>query len=128
MPFMKHCPLRNRQFLPAGHDILIYMEKIKENTIVYKKTANGSPSVFECGRWDLNPHERNAHKILSLARLPVPTLPQTTSSFLDARLIITKQITLVNTILKNILMFQNKKNACNPAVSPTVLWKIHIAA
>ncbi len=75
MPFMKHCPLRNRQFLPAGHDILIYMEKIKENTIVYKKTANGSPSVFECGRWDLNPHERNAHKILSLARLPVPTLP-----------------------------------------------------
>ena len=29
----------------------------------------------ECGRWDLNPHERNAHKILSLARLPVPTLP-----------------------------------------------------
>ena len=29
-----------------------------------------------CGRWDLNPHERNAHKILSLARLPVPTLPQ----------------------------------------------------
>jgi hypothetical protein len=23
----------------------------------------------------LNPHERNAHKILSLARLPVPTLP-----------------------------------------------------
>ena len=28
-----------------------------------------------CGRWDLNPHERNAHKILSLARLPVPTLP-----------------------------------------------------
>ena len=30
---------------------------------------------FLCGRWDLNPHERNAHKILSLARLPVPTLP-----------------------------------------------------
>ena len=28
-----------------------------------------------CGRWDLNPHKRNAHKILSLARLPVPTLP-----------------------------------------------------
>ena len=23
----------------------------------------------------MNPHERNAHKILSLARLPVPTLP-----------------------------------------------------
>ncbi len=29
----------------------------------------------KCGRWDLNPHERIAHKILSLARLPVPTLP-----------------------------------------------------
>ena len=28
-----------------------------------------------CGRWDLNPHARNEHKILSLARLPVPTLP-----------------------------------------------------
>ena len=32
-------------------------------------------SPFGCGRWDLNPHERIAHKILSLARLPVPTLP-----------------------------------------------------
>ena len=29
----------------------------------------------KCGRWDLNPHKRNAYKILSLARLPVPTLP-----------------------------------------------------
>ena len=29
-----------------------------------------------CGRWDLNPHKRNAYKILSLARLPVPTLPR----------------------------------------------------
>ena len=28
-----------------------------------------------CGRWDLNPHDRIDHKILSLARLPVPTLP-----------------------------------------------------
>ena len=31
--------------------------------------------LISCGRWDLNPHERNAHKSLSLARLPVPTLP-----------------------------------------------------
>ena len=30
---------------------------------------------FQCGRWDLNPHDCNSHKILSLARLPVPTLP-----------------------------------------------------
>ena len=29
----------------------------------------------ECGRWDLNPHDCNSHKILSLARLPIPTLP-----------------------------------------------------
>ena len=29
-----------------------------------------------CGRWDLNPHANNMHKILSLARLPVPTLPR----------------------------------------------------
>ncbi len=28
-----------------------------------------------CGRRDLNPHERNAHKNLNLARLPIPTLP-----------------------------------------------------
>ena len=31
---------------------------------------------LSCGRWDLNPHKRNAYKILSLARLPVPTLPR----------------------------------------------------
>ena len=34
-----------------------------------------SLSFVQCGRWDLNPHKRNAYKILSLARLPVPTLP-----------------------------------------------------
>ena len=28
----------------------------------------------KCRRWDLNPHKRIAYKILSLARLPVPTL------------------------------------------------------
>ena len=33
--------------------------------------------LFVCGRWDLNPHDCNNHKILSLARLPVPTLPRT---------------------------------------------------
>ena len=31
--------------------------------------------IVQCGRWDLNPHDCNNHKILSLARLPVPTLP-----------------------------------------------------
>ena len=29
----------------------------------------------QCGRRDLNPHERSAHKNLNLARLPIPTLP-----------------------------------------------------
>ena len=33
--------------------------------------------LLSCGRRDLNPHERNAHKNLNLARLPIPTLPQT---------------------------------------------------
>ena len=28
-----------------------------------------------CGRWDLNPHDRNDHQILSLACLPIPALP-----------------------------------------------------
>ena len=40
-----------------------------------KRKTSVNTEVFLCGRWDLNPHERNAHKILSLARLPVPTLP-----------------------------------------------------
>ena len=30
----------------------------------------------KCGRWDLNSHALSGHKILSLARLPIPTLPQ----------------------------------------------------
>ena len=30
---------------------------------------------IQCGRRDLNPYASNMHKILSLARLPVPTLP-----------------------------------------------------
>ena len=54
-----------------------------ESSVFHKrKNVENSPkiklSTFHqlCGRWDLNPHERNAHKILSLARLPVPTLPQ----------------------------------------------------
>ena len=34
-----------------------------------------NPLIEQCGRWDLNPHDCNNHKILSLARLPVPTLP-----------------------------------------------------
>ena len=56
---------------------------------------------FSCGRWDLNPHERNAHKILSLARLPVPTLPHTAflgnNCFLAIDINITKGNVKVNT-------------------------------
>ena len=42
---------------------------------IIKVKTNVNTFFVLCGRWDLNPHERNAHKILSLARLPVPTLP-----------------------------------------------------
>ena len=44
-----------------------------------KKKALKNQGFFlkdSCGRWDLNPHDCNSHKILSLARLPIPTLPQ----------------------------------------------------
>lgn len=44
------------------------------------KSKRAKPSgltlLISCGRWDLNPHGCNSHKILSLARLPIPTLPQ----------------------------------------------------
>ena len=40
-----------------------------------KKDFDFSKS-FSCGRRDLNPYAKTMHKILSLARLPIPTLPQ----------------------------------------------------
>ena len=43
----------------------------------YKKKLLHLQELLPCGRRDLNPHERNAHKNLNLARLPIPTLPQT---------------------------------------------------
>ena len=43
--------------------------------IAKNRAAIHSSVLKSCGRWDLNPHKRNAYKILSLARLPVPTLP-----------------------------------------------------
>jgi hypothetical protein len=30
--------------------------------------------ICQCRRWDLNPHERNAHYALNVARLPIPPL------------------------------------------------------
>ena len=48
-----------------------------------KKRPRLLPESFllYCGRWDLNSHDRIDHKILSLARLPVPTLPHLTIAF-----------------------------------------------
>ncbi len=73
---------------------------------VKKKSSGNLPelSFLSCGRWDLNPHKRNAYKILSLARLPVPTLPHTilTSSLIPSRdlIIITKYTIYVNKKIK----------------------------
>ena len=67
----------------------------------------------KCGRWDLNPHKRNAYKILSLARLPVPTLPHIAfllekSYFLAATDIsITKGYMNVNTFFEKNLKFSS---------------------
>ena len=59
-------------FSVTPESLVFHKRKNVENSLKIKL------STFHqlCGRWDLNPHERNAHKILSLARLPVPTLPQ----------------------------------------------------
>ena len=51
----------------------------KKEALIYQ----ASYFINQCGRWDLNPHVRNEHKILSLARLPVPTLPHIISRRLD---------------------------------------------
>ena len=58
---------------------LQYIEIMKafENPIFRTKKGHPIGCPFSCGRWDLNPHDCNSHKILSLARLPVPTLPRT---------------------------------------------------
>ena len=74
--------------------ILLYMKRIQiyhadlpissshqcRHAIIYFHIAKNRAAIHSsvlksCGRWDLNPHKRNANKILSLARLPVPTLP-----------------------------------------------------
>ena len=55
-------------------EMIKYHQKseIEENK---KEVLKDFPKIINCGRWDLNPHDRIDHKILSLARLPVPTLP-----------------------------------------------------
>ena len=66
---------------------------------------------FQCGRWDLNPHGANAHKILSLARLPVPTLPHDRISLgffifsLATSDSIAKWILYVNTLFSKVFYF-----------------------
>ncbi len=60
----KFTDITNEHFSNMQHE----MQHKKNKTLVNTR-------VLLCGRWDLNPHDRNDHKILSLARLPVPTLP-----------------------------------------------------
>ena len=43
-------------------------------------------SPFSCGRRDLNPYAKTMHKILSLARLPIPTLPRDQLSLTGIRI------------------------------------------
>ncbi len=53
----------------------------------------------------LEPTRHCCHKILSLARLPVPTLPRIGQAFLDARMIIAKRSINVNNKFKKISPF-----------------------
>ena len=48
-----------------------------------KKRTLISQSPLSCGRRDLNPYAKTMHKILSLARLPIPTLPRDQLSLTD---------------------------------------------
>ena len=50
-----------------GTRVLLGINKTRVSRLTY-------PCFYKCRRWDLNPHKRIAYKILSLARLPVPTL------------------------------------------------------
>ena len=71
----------------AGFHMLPPYTRINNENIVImitkKETYFKRFPISKCGRWDLNPHVRNEHKILSLARLPVPTLPHIISRRLD---------------------------------------------
>ena len=63
-------------------------------------------SFLSCGRWDLNPHERIAHKILSLARLPVPTLPHIAFlllkfNFHSRQLVLYQKFFIMSTLFQN---------------------------
>ena len=58
------------QLLPNGSDCFFVIRNEQK-----KKAFESSKALNKkCRRWDLNPHKRIAYKILSLARLPVPTL------------------------------------------------------
>ncbi len=94
--------MNNISFLNLLYNITHLINNGQKKYDTYSTTAVYIASINQCGRWDLNPHARNEHKILSLARLPVPTLPQTASS-LDAKMIIAKRIAVVNIIFKKLL-------------------------
>ena len=70
--WLKIAKIRNKLSCPTNAP--------RHTPFLKKKAQNSwflklSELLIYCGRWDLNPHKRNAYKILSLARLPVPTLP-----------------------------------------------------
>ena len=67
--------MRNNEFVRRKHwknsrELYWKMRKRKKAEFIMNS------AFCRCGRWDLNPHDRIDHKILSLARLPIPTLPQ----------------------------------------------------
>ena len=111
--------------------------------IAKNRAAIHSSALKSCGRWDLNPHERNAHKILSLARLPVPTLPHDRISLgffifsLATSDSITKCSLYVNTFFQKFFLFfvseiwlifayktAQKKRNCNSQLRLTVMRKM----
>ena len=69
VPTLPHIAFLRDYFVSPSRQILVYQSSTILSTTFFKLF------YFVCGRWDLNPHKRNAYKILSLARLPVPTLP-----------------------------------------------------
>ena len=69
VPTLPHIAFLRDYFVSPSRQILVYQSSTILSTTFFHSF------YCECGRWDLNPHKRNAYKILSLARLPVPTLP-----------------------------------------------------
>ena len=69
VPTLPHIAFLRDYFVSPSRQILVYQSSTILSTTFF--------TVFTVNAEDgnLNPHKRNAYKILSLARLPVPTLP-----------------------------------------------------